>query len=95
MWDKRQFQSGAFYIFLKEFPLQCGNLAEMGSTISNTLQLGHHFPHGLCKKKKKKKKIVALTFGGRVTVVFVLTLRKVSRDPFSMNSVMIITGLPV
>lgn len=38
--------------------------------------------------------MVALTFGGSVSAVFGLTLRKVSRDPFSMNSVMIITGLP-
>lgn len=43
--------------------------------------------------------VEARGLGGNVCVVFLpaeprLTLRKVSRDPFSMNSVMIITGLP-
>lgn len=53
--DERQFQSGTFEIFLKSICPQVHQFVGMNNTISNMLQLVHHFPHGLCRK------LVALT----------------------------------
>lgn len=88
---ERQFLLGSFMYFKR----MCSQVQQFGvvdSPVSNTLQLEHGFSSCLCKDWRP------WPWAG-CEAVFPpaeqwLTLRKVSRDPFSMNSVMIITGLP-
>lgn len=90
--DERQIQSGSFYIILKESALKYINLGEWTPQFQTPYSLDIIFHMVFIKT-------CGPDLGGRVSAVFLpaeawLTLRKVSRDPFSMNSVMIITGLP-
>lgn len=83
------FSQAPLYIFLKEFTLKYSDLEEWTLQFQ-TLHSSDIIFHKTCGPWR---------LGADVRVVFLpaepwLTLRKVSRDPFSMNSVMIITGLP-